>query len=54
MMELSNVNKGFTHDDGKSIEVVENDKDRRSDGNKNANPSINYDKILDEIGQFGR
>ena len=54
MMELSNVNEGFTNDDGESIEDVGNDNDSSSDGNENASPSINYDKILDEIGQFGR
>ena len=53
-MELSNVNKGFAHDDGKSIEDVENDKDKISDGNRKENPNINYDRILEEIGQFGR
>ena len=53
-MEMSNVNKAFTNDDGKSIESVTNDKDIVSRENKEEPRGLNYDKILDEIGQFGR
>ena len=50
------MNKGFTHDDGKVFDEVSIERERVSndDNSKNSNSSINYDKILDEIGQFGR
>ena len=53
-MELSQVNKGFSDDDGKPIEDVVDKKETKSFRNTSVSPGLNYDNILDEIGQFGR
>ena len=55
-MELSQVNKGFNDDDGNPIEDVVEGKGTKSVRNPCSleNPGLNYDTILDEIGQFGR
>ena len=55
-MELSQVNKGFTNDDGKPIEQGTDEKETRSvrSSGSGSSPGLNYDHILDEIGQFGR
>ena len=55
-MEMSKVNKAFDYDSEKSIQNVTRDIDaRQEDGSgSDSDPGLNYDKILEEIGQFGR
>ena len=59
-MEMSKVNKAFDYDSEKSIQNVTRDIDVRpkddsgSVSNSNSDSGLNYDKILEEIGQFGR
>ena len=57
---ISKVNKAFDYDSEKSIQNVTRDKDVRpedesgSGSDSNSESGLNYDKILEEIGQFGR
>ena len=62
-MELSHVNEGFRGDDGVPIEDDTKEKKRNSGNDPSivgsasgsiSTSSLNYDNILDEIGQFGR
>ena len=54
-MESSKLNQGFRGDDGNSNKDDSDESSHQeSKSNKNTNSSLNYDKILDEIGQFGR
>ena len=54
-MELSKVNQGFRDDEGNPIEDDTNERSRQeSESIKQARSGLNYDTILDEIGQFGR
>ena len=52
------MNKAFDYDSEKSIQNVTRDKDVRpedeSGSDLNSDSGLNYDKILEEIGQFGR
>ena len=57
---MSKVNKAYDYDSEKSIQNVTRDKDVRpedesgSGSDSNSDSGLNYDKILEEIGQFGR
>ena len=57
-MEMSKVNKAFDYDSEKSIQNVTRDIDARQEDesgpDSDSNSGLNYDKILEEIGQFGR
>ena len=53
-MEMSKVNKAFDYDSEKSIQNVTRDIDVRPEGESRSDSGLNYDKILEEIGQFGR
>ena len=53
-MELSIENKGFIYDEETSSENVTTHKDRGATDISKQNSGLNYDKILDHIGQFGR
>ena len=57
-MEMSKVNKAFDYDSEKSIQNVTRDIDAKpedeSGSDSNSDSGLNYDKILVEIGQFGR
>ena len=59
-MELSHVNEGFRGDDGTPIEDDTKEKKRNthsivaSSSGSISTSCLNYDNILDEIGQFGR
>ena len=53
---MSKVNKAFDYDSEKSIQNVTRDIDARQEDEScpDSDPGLNYDKILEEIGQFGR
>ena len=55
---MSKVNKAYDYDSEKSIQNVTRDIDARqeddSGSDSNSDSGLNYDKILEEIGQFGR
>ena len=51
---MSKVNKAFDYDSEKSIQNVTKDIDVRPEDESGSDSGLNYDKILEEIGQFGR
>ena len=53
-VELSEVNKGFVYDEETSIEGATDKKVYGTSDTTKAKQGLNYDVILDEIGQFGR
>ena len=53
-MEMSKVNKAFDYGSEKSIQNVTRDIDVKQEDESRSDSGLNYDKILEEIGQFGR
>ena len=53
-LEISKDNKGFSYDEEISGENVNTHKDEASITNVKPNSDLNYDRILEHIGQFGR
>ena len=55
--EMSETNEGFTNDDENGVskeKITHKDSAAGITKNDDSKPDLNYDKILDHIGQLGR